>query len=78
VETIVALTLFGGHDHGTVLEVAMEAICKWSREQYAAAMQTMTRHCHPAGYPALMQAASRGMTQKSSSKPLEGEIMRET
>jgi len=26
VETIAALTLFGGHNHGTVLELAMEAI----------------------------------------------------
>ena len=26
VETITALTLFGGHDHGTVLELAIEAV----------------------------------------------------
>jgi len=49
-----------------------------SREQSAAAMQTMTRHCHPASYPALMQAASRGVAEKSSSKPLESETVRET
>jgi len=38
----------------------------------------MTRHCHPAGYPALMQKVFRGEAEKSSSKPLESEIMRET
>jgi len=57
VETIAALTLFGGHDLGTVLELAMEAV-RTGRESDAA-MQTMTRHCHPAGCTALMRAACR-------------------
>jgi len=41
-----------------------------SRQQSAAAMQMMTRHCHPAGCPALMQTASRGVAEESSFKSL--------
>jgi len=50
------------------------------RHQSAAAMQTMTRDCHPSGCPALMQAASRGVAEESLSslsKPLESETMRD-